>query len=72
MITQDSRLESSVMVMVNCFAFCNPESNPGPEPFAAAKCVQGAANDDCVTECGRGELNDRFKGTSKKTGIKDD
>jgi hypothetical protein len=45
--------------MVNCFAFCNPESNPGPEPFAAAKCVQGAANDDCVTECGRGELGNQ-------------
>jgi len=52
-------LVSSVIVMVNCFAFCSPESNPAPEPFAASKCVQGAANDDWVTECARGELGNQ-------------
>jgi len=41
---------SSVIVMVNCFEVCRPESKPPDEPLAAAKYVQGFANVDCVTE----------------------
>jgi hypothetical protein len=39
-----------VIVIVNCAFVVKPESNPPEAPLVAARYVQGAANDDCVTE----------------------
>ena len=44
---------SFVILMVNCFPVCRPESKPADEPLAAAKYVQGFSNVDCVTEWAR-------------------
>jgi len=41
---------SSTILTVNCFALVKPESNPPSVLLVAAKYVQGAANDDWVTE----------------------
>jgi len=53
---ENIRFESSVILIVKCFAVCKPESKPADTLPLAAKYVQGAAKEDWVTECETAEL----------------
>jgi len=51
--------ESSVILIVKCFAVCKPESKPADTLPLAAKYVQGAAKEDWVTECETAEFGNQ-------------